>query len=361
MPDFSWDRVPLYVHVRKDTAFTDEEIKYLATFPLITFEKATGHKDSGSVEAGTLKAARAVKKINPDTKILYYRNVIVHYGGYAADAELKNIPGAFLAGPDGNEKLIRNRIQAYDLSNKALCDWWIDAAEEVCSDSAVDGVFLDGVVKVVEPGFLKSQLGAEKKAEVLAGYVTMMEDTRRMLGPQQLMLANILRARFPDSGLSYVQALDGSYIEGFEGAVGGMSKKDYVAKGMAAFQKAAQGGAIIAYTCGLGENQQDADEAPRASNKKNKNDKHSRDLNERFNYQLALFLICAEKYSYFDLKDSCDAKSSKTWLTHPADYDRPLGPPKGPAVRKGYMYSREYAHALVRLNIENETGEIIWK
>ena len=66
MPAFSWDRVPLYVHIRKDTAFTEEEIRYLATFPLITFEKATGHTDSGSVEAGTLKAARAVKAINPD-------------------------------------------------------------------------------------------------------------------------------------------------------------------------------------------------------------------------------------------------------------------------------------------------------
>ena len=95
MPAFSWDRVPLYVHIRKDTAFTDEEIRYLATFPLITFEKATGHKDSGSVEAGTLKAARAVKAINPATKILYYRNVIVHYGGYAANTSLKRFPGPF--------------------------------------------------------------------------------------------------------------------------------------------------------------------------------------------------------------------------------------------------------------------------
>ena len=102
MPAFSWDCVPLYVHIRKDTAFTDEEIQYLATFPLITFEKATGHTDSGSVEAGTLKAARAVKAVNPDAKILYYRNVIVHYGGYAANTSLTDIPGAILVGRDGN-------------------------------------------------------------------------------------------------------------------------------------------------------------------------------------------------------------------------------------------------------------------
>ena len=34
MPAFSWDTVPLYVHIRKNTAFTDAEIRYLATFPI---------------------------------------------------------------------------------------------------------------------------------------------------------------------------------------------------------------------------------------------------------------------------------------------------------------------------------------
>ena len=360
MPAFSWDRVPLYVHIRKDTAFTDKEIQYLATFPLITLEKATGHTDSGSVEAGTLKAARAVKAINPATKILYYRNVIVHYGGYAANSSLKNIPGAFLVGRDGNDKLIRNRLQAYDLSNKALRDWWIDAVKDVCSDQSVDGVFLDGVVKVLEPAFLKGSIGVEKKAAELAGYVTMVADTRKMLGPKKLMLANILRARFSDSGLSYIKALDGSYIEGFEGAVG-MSRKDYVAQGIRDFQKAARQGFIVAYTCGLGRNRQDADETPRSAGRNTNRVRRGRDAQSRFDYQLAIFLICAEKYSYFDLKDGYDAKRSRTWLTHPADYDRPLGPPKGPAVRNGYTYAREFAHASVQLDIENQTANIVWK
>jgi len=95
-------------------------------------------------------------------------------------------------------KLIRKRLQAYDLSNKALRDWWIDAAEEVCSDPAIDGIFLDGVVKVLEPVFLKGVITPEKKAAELAGYVTVVEETRKMLGPRKLLLANILRARFSD-------------------------------------------------------------------------------------------------------------------------------------------------------------------
>jgi len=157
-----------------------------------------------------------------------------------------------------------------------------------------------------------------------------------------------------------MKALDGSYIEGFEGAVG-MSKKDYVAKGMKAFQKAAQQGAIVAFTCGLGDNQQDADEIPGSAARNRSRVKRGGDVESRFNYQLAIFLICAQEHSYFDLKDSYDAKTSKTWMTHPPEFDRPLGAPNGPAVRNGYTYTREFAHASVWLDIEKQTGAMDWK
>ncbi len=58
-PAFTWDRIPLYMHIRKAKAYTEEEIAFLAKFPLITFEKSNGHQDHGSVEEGTLIAARA--------------------------------------------------------------------------------------------------------------------------------------------------------------------------------------------------------------------------------------------------------------------------------------------------------------
>jgi hypothetical protein len=367
VPAFSWDHVPRYVHIRKDTAFTPAEIQYLASFPLITFEKSTGNKDSGSTEAGTLKAARAVKAINPAAKILYYRNVIVHYGGYAANDGLKKIPGAFLVGSDGSDKLVRGRVQAYNLANPQLRDWWLAAAGKVCADPAIDGLFLDGVVKVLELDYLSKEIGKEKKAAALAGYVTLMKATRQMLGPDKLMVANVLRARFPDSGLDHMKAFDGSYIEGFEGAVGKMSRKDYVAKGIAAFQAAARQGAIIAFTASPENNLQDADETPQeaaapAGNTVLSPGAVGQDLdeNKRSTYLLAMFLICAEKYSYFDLKDGYDAKQSKAWMMHPPEFDRPLGTPHGPAVRAGYLYTREFAHASVRLDIEKQTGEVIW-
>ena len=101
LPDFNWDRVPRYMHVRKATAFTSQEIEYLATFPLITFEKTTGSEEFGGTEAGIVQAARAVKAINPRSKILYYRNILVHYGSYAANAQLQAIDDPFLVDRKG--------------------------------------------------------------------------------------------------------------------------------------------------------------------------------------------------------------------------------------------------------------------
>ena len=357
-PSFSWNRLPLYAHVRKKIAYTPEEIEYLATFPLLTFEKSNGHEDSGSTEAGTLKAARAVKAINPETKILYYRNVFVHYQGYAANQSLEGMRRAFLRGERGEANLVRGSVPAYDLSNRNLRKWWINAATEVCLDPAIDGIFLDGIVKVLEPSYLKLEIGEKKKAEVLQGYSDLLAGTRKALGPDQLIVGNILRARFPDAGLEAMADVDGSYIEGFEGAVR-LSKKDYVAKGMAAFQKAARQGSLIAFTCKYGHNLQDADEAERSTEMKK--EQADLDRSERAVYLISMFLVCAEKYSYFQLHGGYDALRSQTWMKHIPEYDRPLGAPKGPALRKGYTYSREFEYASVQLDIEKETAEILWR
>jgi hypothetical protein len=81
----------------------------------------------------------------------------------------------------------------------------------------------------------------------------------------------------------------------------------------------------------------------------------------RFNYLLAMFLICAEKHSYFFAHDGYDAKKSKVWMSNPPEFERPLGAPMGPAVQDGYIYTRDFAHASVRLDIENQIGSVDWK
>lgn len=362
LPAFSWDRVPRYMHIRKDTAFSADEIRYLASFPLVTFEKYTGNKDFGSPEAGTLAAARGVKAINPATKVLYYRNVIVHYGGYAADAALTNVASAFLVSKDNNDKLVRGRVQAYDLTNTKVRDWWVANAKQVCADPTIDGLFLDGNVKVLEPTYLLGELGKAKKEGVVEGYTSMVAETRKALGPEKLMLANVLRARFADSGMGRLQAFDGSYIEAFETTVGKIPVKDYVAKGIAALQEAARQGHVIAFTAGMGEEGPEGGKANEARTDEIRTGlKNDQACELRFQYLLALFLICAEKHSYFCAHDGYDAKSSTQWLKPRPEFERSLGAPKGPAVRAGYTYTRAFEHASVFVDIEQKNARIDWK
>jgi hypothetical protein len=363
LPAFSWEKVPQYMHIRKARKFTDDEIKYLASFPLLTFEKTTGHKDFNSTEDGSLAAAKAVKAVNPSTKILYYRNVIVHYGTYKANAEIEKVPGAFLVGRNGNTKLVRNACEAYDLTNPQVRDWWVGHAKQMCADPAIDGLFFDGNIKVLSPAYLKRDIGDEKKAAQLAGYKTMMDETKKALGPEKIMLANVLRVgQSKDDGLEAIKRFDGSYIENFELAASQEQKKDNVAKGIEAFQKAARDGFMIAFTAGLSEmNEEEGDLNPERTDEIRKGLSEKDNHAKRFGYLLALFLTCAEKHSYFLAHDGYAAEQSKIWMKRNPELERPLGAPKGPAVRDGYIYTREFAHAKVRLDIENEVGEIIWK
>jgi len=365
MPAFSWDRVPLYMHIRKAQNFTEDEIKYLATFPLVTFEKTTGSETFQSTEDGTLAAAKAVKEINPSTKILYYRNVIVHYGTYKDNAEIESLPGAFLVGKDGKTRLIRNRAnqEAYDLTNPAVRNWWVGNARRVCAEPVIDGLFLDGIIKTLTPSYLKRDIGVKKVDELVAGYNTMMDETRKALGPDKLMIANVLRVGIPDSGLEAIKKFDGSYIEHFEGAWGDKeARRNSLAKAIEAFQKAAREGYLIALTAGLSElDAGDGKSNPGQIDEIRVGLDEKADFSKRFNYLLALFLVCAEKHSYFLAYDSYVVnKKNKVWMTRPAEFDRPLGPPKGPAVQDGYIYTREFAHAKVRVDIENQVGEIEW-
>ena len=364
MPSFSWERVPQYMHIRKAKNFTEDEIKYLATFPLVTFEKTTGSQTFQSTEDGTLAAAKAVKEVNPSTKILYYRNVIVHYGSYKDNAEIESMPGAFLVGKDGKTKLIRNRMnqEAYDLTNPAVRNWWVGNARRVCGEPVIDGLFLDGIVKTLTPSYLKRDIGVKKVDELVAGYNTMMDETRKALGPDKLMIANVLRVSLPDSGLVAMKKFDGSYIEHFEGSWGDKeAKRNSLAKAIEAFQTAAREGYLIALTVGLSDiDGGDGNSNPGQLDEIRVGMDENANFSKRLNYILGLFLICAEKHSYFMPHDGYGAEKSKVWMKRLPELEKPLGPPKGPAIKDGYIYTREFAHAKVRVDIENEVGEIEW-
>jgi len=358
-PQFSWDHVPLYMHVRKSKGFTPKELNYLAGFPLITLEKTTGSKTHGSSEAGARAAAKAIKELNPDTRILYYRNVICNYSSYDVNSDLNDIPGAFLEGKNGKTKLHQGQRELYDLSNPALRKWWLDHCIEMAGHDEIDGLFLDGNIKALSPGYVLREIGADKKQKVTDGYDLMMKELKDRVPENKLLVANIIRARLSDSGLSYLKYFDGSYLEGIETPAGGLSRVEYLAKGIAAIQKAAREGKIICMSMGLGE---EALSGLKIDDTRKKL-ADGANIQSRLDYCLALFLICAEKHSYFLPHDgySVNGKDSSVWLKRFPEFDKPLGPPQGPAVQDGYTYTREFESARVFLDIEKKEAKITWR
>lgn len=349
-PEFSWNHVPLYMHMRKSAAFTIAEIQYLSGFPLITLEKTTGSTTYGSTEEGSRAAARAIKIMNQNAKVLYYRNVMINYDTYNVNTGLSSISNPFLADANGNTLLHLGVREVYDLSNMLVRKWWTDHCVEMANYPEIDGIFLDANVKAISPEYLLAEIGAEKKNDVLQGYEMMMQDLYDRMNPEKIKLANLIRVTIPNSGLDYINYFDGSYIENFEG------DRDYIAAGIDAVQQAARQGNIIAFCIPLGEN------LPVFSSDENGHIILSESLQKRMDFSLAMFLICAEEYSYFLLHDGYNVNPgvSKLWMKRFAEYDKPLGPPQGPAVKTGYVYTREFEHASVSLDLTQQKASIIW-
>ena len=362
LPEFSWDKMPLYMHLRKSEAFTKKELTYLSEFPLITFEKTTGSKAYGSTEIGTIRAAKAVKKINPDAKILYYKNVVINWGGYSEDEEfLYKHPEALLVNTKGQKALMPNgRTGFFDISEDYVREYWLNHVKKVTESPFIDGVFLDANIKVLVPMFFNNRVGEEKREAIKTGYISMMADLDAQIGKDNLLIANILRVRpeFEDSGREYLKFFDGSYIEGFEHESFGMTYEDYLAKGIEAVQKSAREGSVIAMSLGIGKGLENAEAGIDDARKKvtiNEN------FTKRLDYLLAIFLVCAEEYSYVYPHDGYDIQKSAVWLKTFPQYEKNLGAPKGYAVREGYIYTRSFEYLDVTLDIQNKTAQLDWK
>ena len=368
-PEFSWDTMPLYMHVWKQTSYTQAELDYLATYPLITLEKVQGRKE-GTIQQGTLKAARAIKEINAKAKILYYKNIVIDWEN-AASKELPNISGGYLQTDDGSYPVVNNRNKArfFDISNAEVHKWWLKDAKAMLADSSIDGLFIDANIKVLIENYFANakKLGKGKAQDLIQGYHTLLTSINDEFRDDNIILANILRARFEKAGLEYMEYFDGSYFEAFEHNVGGISKADYLVKGIEAGQIAARNGKILAFTAGLGEAIKKDSSGIGLDEARKKIDSFEQ-VQKRLDYLTAIFLTMAEKHSYFYPHDGYGVQldrsgkqKNRAWLhTFPLLKKR-LGAPLGPAKRDGYVFTRQFKYCSVYLDVEAEEATLIWK
>ncbi len=284
MPEFSWATVPVWLRVRKSTAYTKDEIAQIARHPIIVFEKANGHVTYGDVESGALAAAKAVKQVNPAAKVIFYFNAVIEYGGYRANREFDENVERWALRENGEIIRFKNRYHLHDLANPEVQDWWIRTAKAVADHPDIDGVFIDALCKVNARG------------------------------------------------------------------------DDYVAKSIEAMKETVAQGKILLFSAGPGAYGR---EEGRAASRKTAGEMRQW-MRENIAYPLGVFLLVAGKHSYFEWTCTPDALQGALQDHEYDQYHKPLGQPRGPAERSGYVYTRRYEHLDVRVNIQSKKAVLRW-
>ena len=218
-------------------------------------------------------------------------------------------------------------------------DWWVKAALGMVSNPVIDGVFVDKV--------------HETSGELFAGgvpasdYLSMLVALDEHLPEGKLHTGNTLRNSRKNGNRSYMQIMEGSYLEGWASpdpdSSTPQSTADAIAVSIQLMREALAKGKIIMFkTAGNSSSQEK--------------------LEDTVDYPLALFLIVAETNAYLSYQGSVDARQA-AWLcdtSYVPEFSRPLGRPLGDPARDGYVYTRSYEHVDVRVDIATGEALLAW-
>ncbi|UCD27397.1 MAG: hypothetical protein JSV03_09730 [Planctomycetota bacterium] len=361
-PDFSWDKVPEFgfLSMAANDHFTQEQAEYLARhFPLVAVCKRQRAGTEQTVGREMYLCAKAIKKVNPGTKVIVYLNTVLDYPGTSWGGTFREHPDWALKNKRGEDILIRKRLKVYDQSNPQVREWWTDVCAVLCGHEYIDGIFADTVCSIGSKTGLGRTLSEGKHDSVLEGMHLLFEQAREKAGPEKLIIFNGLRGDLEawDGGLSYFEHTSGAIVEHFGAFSGrhadGSLNAEWMAADIELIRKAARMGKIVLVKGWPGNLNWISKEFKSLSEAD-----RQRILKERITFPLAAFLIAAEKYCYFEY--SFGYLASHGLFQRYPEYDKPLGPPQGPANRKGWIYTREFKHASVWVDLENEKAEIDW-
>ena len=384
-PPFSWRHVPVYADVGSYTGFTHSQARFLAThFSMLSVEKGQGWLlqkpgQSPNGESEFLKTARLLKRYNPHVCVLFYWNALKYFPFYQADALVK--PAWFSGSFNWNMKAFmasssRPNHDAwlagkfYNVADPAFDKWWVNAAANMLAHSRVNGIFVDG-------GITDPASTAQSDAQRLR-LLSQLQFRLRQLGRPKLILLNGLEGCGNKSGLDaakaarFLRLADGAMFEHFDfvysGDPGGASPQRVLAE-MLAVMAASHSGKIIVVKGWPKFNWviPGVNKIPYATLVAR--------ARKDITFPLACFLICAGRYTYFDyswgyrMGDGTIILSKNGRLVkNGRDVDprwypelqKPLGPPRGPPMRRGYIFTRRFQHADVWVDLTSHQARIRW-
>ncbi|MDX2431817.1 MAG: putative glycoside hydrolase [Bacteroides sp.] len=351
-PPFSWDKVPVYIHFGKSDVLTEQELKFVATHSdFVCFEKGHGTKVHGSTEKGIESDAARLKELNPDLKVVYYWNTFLDYPMYDAHEVYEEHPQWWLRKLDGSLDYKRGDLKRYDLSNPEVREWWTEEVKKAVIDGSCDGVFMDAFPQITSPANIELW-GQEKYDAIQEGLIKTIELTREKIGPDNIIMYNGIRnTNELHYGMQFLDITDASTIEHFDQFAS--TDKENVALDMENMIEAGNQGKIVAMKGWPGFNWTEKEEMNQS------HEELLRKARANITFPLACFLVAAQPYSYFCY--SWGYRNQHGSLDSYPEFEKPLGDPKGDAVRTGWEFTREFEHCKVWVNIETKKATISWK
>lgn len=351
-PAWSWDRVQRWGGVHTGNLDPDY-IRAMANHHQIV---GVGN----TFGDGAFEAADAIKKVNPEIKILFYTNTGIYFGNYDGGHPPNDEWFRYVVN-DSGEREYQNirRYRSFNHSYPELRHWWAQRAAEAAKHPSIDGIFIDKATDnncelIDEDGDLTDGEGRVRS------YVSLV----RSAPANSLIIGNTLRNERDGGSREVMNIFTGSYVERWERPSRFEPSLQTVADARVAsiqlMREAALKGKILmpAFHDRIDRNQ------IKTLLNEGKEDKLKQLISERVTTELAYYLIIAEQYSYFRYQPE-KAANMPLYVNDPTELvdelTRPIGPPLGPPTKNGYEYTRSFKHVDVRLNVETNEARLEWR
>jgi hypothetical protein len=345
-PAFSWDRVPIYQMFGDGTRLlNDAELGSIAaSSDFVCIEKSHGFKELGCAKLGAAREIARFKETDPKTTCLLYFNSAYAYP-FTTDSRVfgRNVIGEpfrsfLLLDPQTGELLRRDRVPMFDVLKPEFRTWWAETVGKGVRESGADGLFVDQM-----HGFAYHR--PRQRSEVDAAQAEMMRLAKAAIGPEKILLLN--------NGADIPALFEVGDAFMFEHFKADQLTKEAIVADWNLMKKISAAGKIAVWRIGVNKEPEGAKCVSAAEFEKF--------ARERLPYHLAVFLIGAQPYSYFQYGWGWTLQSGS--LVEYPEFSKPLGAPKGEATRPdpaAWTFTREFERASVRVDLETGQSEIIW-
>ena len=192
-PAWAWDSLGsmAFAHVCQGQHFNKSQLAFLAEYPFVQFDKTmnTESMPNASQEDRFVDAARQVKGVSPDAKVLLYLNGLLDFPAFTPLAAATAAdPSLLIHNAAGEAAKIRGH-GVFDMRQEKMRRVFIDDAARAMGSGVIDGVFVDRADWGEKCNGAKAGWDAETCSTLVPAQRTLLSEMGTALGAKAIVLA----------------------------------------------------------------------------------------------------------------------------------------------------------------------------